>query len=167
MKKRKKFDAKKKRIIDEEHKSLLEQNEKNKKKENTKNSKQNWKMKSEMFRQAMKAGSNDNDSKNNVILVDKKLKTNEIIKDNSNKSNLNNLNNNIGSNNSNINNTNKNLNFNPIQQVSDNTYSDLTPCSFCGRKFNETAFEKHSKICEKNHQLKNIKNNNSKIVKKK
>lgn len=164
MKKRKKFDAKKKRIIDEEHKSLLEQNEKNKKKEVTKNSKQNWKMKSEMFRQAMKAGSNDNDTKNNVILVDQKVKMNEITKDISNKSNLNNLNNNISSNNSN---NNKNLNFNPIQQVSDNTYSDLTPCSFCGRKFNETAYEKHSKICEKNHQLKNIKSNNSKIVKKK
>lgn len=166
MKKRKKFDAKKKRIIDEEHKSLLENNNKNNKnkinEEKSKNSKQNWKMKSEMFRQAMKGANYGNDSKSNVILVDKNFGNNENTKNISNSNNLQSNNNLQIKNNS----QNSNINFNPINQVSENTYSDLNPCNFCGRKFNQTAYEKHVVICEKKYHLNNIKNN-SKPVKKK
>eukprot|EP00357_Protocruzia_adherens_P006891 CAMPEP_0115009844 /NCGR_PEP_ID=MMETSP0216-20121206/22907_1 /TAXON_ID=223996 /ORGANISM="Protocruzia adherens, Strain Boccale" /LENGTH=516 /DNA_ID=CAMNT_0002377835 /DNA_START=95 /DNA_END=1645 /DNA_ORIENTATION=- len=35
---------------------------------------------------------------------------------------------------------------------------DLTPCPHCGRKFNETAAERHIPICERNHKINMMKN---------
>jgi hypothetical protein len=35
-----------------------------------------------------------------------------------------------------------------VPAASQDINSDLQECSLCGRKFNERAYEKHSKICK-------------------
>jgi len=49
-------------------------------------------------------------------------------------------------------------NFNPSQAPSKEVYDDRVECKFCGRKFNETAAERHIPVCEKKNKEMLIKN---------
>lgn len=87
MKKRKRFDAKSKRIVNDEHKEILNHNQimekKNKNKgvaDAKKKTGGNWRAQSEMFRNAMKAATNDdggNTHTNDLIIIDSKQGNNK------------------------------------------------------------------------------------------
>ena len=47
-------------------------------------------------------------------------------------------------------------NFNPSYGMSEPA-DDRIPCKFCGRKFNETAAERHIPVCEQKHKANLIK----------
>lgn len=131
MRKRKAFDSKQKRVLDSEHADILRNNEIREKKEKAKknataskqSTKSNWKIQSEMFRQAMRAVG---DTGNNIeVYVKDPGSTNQQF---GNKDVLR-----------------QNTTTNTVKSIP----SNLTHCSLCNRSYNDNAYTKHLPHCEK------------------
>ena len=160
--KRKKFDSKKKRIIDSEHAMLLRQADKAennpKLKQVRARKKENWKAQSELLRNAARANrsySNTNFSKGNY-------KSNNYKSSGGMSKGYNNK----GVGNVNYNNDHgfSHMGFNRLNLGGTSSYPNdgFTLCDTCGRRYNETAYEKHLPGCQKRNKESLIKNKFSK-----
>ena len=156
--KRKKFDSKKKRIIDSEHAMLLRQADKAennpKLKQIRARKKENWKVQSELLRNVAKANrsySNGNQMVNNRMYNNKSSKG--VVNNSSKKGN--NINYDYGF-------SHMSLYSFKIGGMSSLPNDGLTLCDTCGRRYNETAYEKHLPGCQKRDKENLIKHKFSK-----